>query len=595
MTRPIRGAMRQSRCMDTSPTPVRRRLRRALRTSFLSVPAAFVLVAVACGGSEESTTGGTGAGAGAGAAGSGNDAGSAGASANAGAAGATSGTKGGASGSGGAAGSIDLAKGGASGSAGHAGAAGAAGDGSAGASGEATGGTAGTGVGGAAGAAGETQAQFCAGKGPPIVVGDNGKAVCTGAIAATTFRFGLCTCEGYVSSGKLTTDAFNSANGPYKPGQEDGAVGTNAGLNASNVFTIGGSLWVSGSSGIATAANVSVGGELHCGGDYVGSDLGVGDDAFVDGKLIGKDVTIGGTLQQPAGADLLVSGKNEIKATKVGAVDVEPPCDCRPEQLVDIAGFVNAKKNDNDNASIPLSPGELSNFADDKTIELPCGRYYLDQMTGAGRVTFHAKGRVALFIGGDISLSKGFAITVDDGAELDLFVGGNVNSASQINLGDAAHPAAVRIYVGGSGTINLSGGGVFTGNLYAPKAELVLAADTEFYGAVFARRVATAGDVTLHYDTAILNAGKDCPAPPTTGGAGAGGTGGTAGAAGQSGAGGTGAAGKAGAPPVEGGCTSCRDCQNQACNAGVCGSCQTNADCCSPLECTNGVCLPRIK
>jgi hypothetical protein len=574
------------------PTGPRRflRPRRLLRAGLLSLPVGFLLVAVACGGSEETTNGGPPGGGGT--AGSGNDAGSAGATTQGGGAGDGGGTKGGEAG---AAGSVDVGKGGASANAGAAGASGNAG--AAGSAGEGTSGTAGAGGdAGSAGAGGETQAQFCAGKGPPIVVGDNGKAVCTGAIAATTFRFGLCTCEGYVSSGKLTTDAFNSANGPYQPGQEDGAVGTNTGLNASDVFTIGGSLWVAGSSGIATAANVSIGGELRCGGDYVGSDLGVGDDAFVNGKLIGKNVTIEGTLQQPAGADLLVSGTKNIKATKAGPVTVEPPCDCRPDQLVDIAGFVKGKKNDNDNASISLTASALTNVADDQTIELPCGRYYLDQMTGAGRITFHAKGRVALFIGGDISLSKGFAITVDDGAELDLFVGGNVNSASTINLGDTSHPAAVRIYVGGTGTINLSGGGVFTGNLYAPKAELVLAADTEFYGAVFARRVASAGDVTLHYDTAILNAGKDCP---TAGGGGTGGTGGAAGAAGgagHSGNAGSGSAGKAGGgPPVDEGCQSCRDCQNQACNGGVCGSCQSDGDCCAPLQCAGGTCVPRIK
>ena len=43
-----------------------------------------------------------------------------------------------------------------------------------------------------------------------------------------------------------------------------------------------------------------------------------------------------------------------------------------------------------------------------------------------------------------------------------------------------------RVYVGGSGTISLAGGGVFTGNVYAPKAEIVLTANTEFFGSVFA-------------------------------------------------------------------------------------------------------------
>jgi hypothetical protein len=37
-------------------------------------------------------------------------------------------------------------------------------------------------------------------------------------------------------------------------------------------------------------------------------------------------------------------------------------------------------------------------------------------------------------------------------------------------------------------------------------------------------------------------------------------------------------------------CTTCRDCNNQACVYGVCGSCQTDSDCCAPLVCSFGTC-----
>lgn len=558
--------------------------------SLVVLPASFLLFAIACGGSDESN--GTGP----------NAAGAAGATSG-GTAG-TSATKGGSAGAtgntGGAAGAISTGKGGAGGNGATAGSAGAgAGNTSGGTAGSTTGGSAGaagsTVTGGNGGAAGETQAQFCAGKGPPILVGDDGKQICAGALAATTFRFGLCTCEGYVSSGKLTTDGFDSTKGAYVPGQNDGSVGTNAKLNASNDLVIGGSLWVSSKDGITVSSNVTVGGDLQCGGEYTTTqNLKVGDDASVNGKIIGKDLTVVDVLTQPAGAQLLVSGTKTIGSTKAAPVNVPDPCDCSPDLLVDIAGYVKVRQNDNDNASVPLAKDATTNLSADKTIDLPCGRYYLDELTGAGRVTFNAKGRVALFLGGNISTSKGFAVTLEPGAELDLFIAGNVVSSGTINLGDPAHPANVRVYVGGSGTISLSGGGVFTGNVYAPKAEIVLAANTEFYGSVFARRVSTSGDVTIHYDTAILKAGKDCP-PPGGGGAGGGaGSGGGAGAGGgTAGTGGT-TAGTGGSPPADG-CKSCRDCQNQACNAGVCGACESDSDCCAPLQCSNGVCLPQIK
>lgn len=562
-------------------SPSRSARPRSLASSLVALPLVCLFLAAACGGSEE-TAGSNAAAAGA----SASNGGSAGTS------GATGGTsKGGSAGAAGAAGAVGL--GGASGSsAGGTSAAGKAGSAGAGST---AGGSAGATAGGSAGqsgAGGETQAQFCAGKGPPILSNNDGKQICAGALAATTFRFGLCTCQGYVSSGKLTTDGFDSTKGAYIPGQNDGSVGTNAALNMSSTFTIGGSLWVAGDGGVTTSSNVSVGGDLKCGGEYVGQNLSIALDAAVDGKLLGKDVSITGTLLQPANAQLLVSGTKAIGAEKKGPVAFEDPCDCRPEQLVDIAGFVAARADNNDNASLPLAKDATTNLSADKTIELPCGRYYLDRLTGSGRVTFHAKGRVALFIGQDVSTSEGFAITTEPGAEVDLFIGGNVVSAGPVNLGDPAHPAAVRVYVGGSGTIALAGGGVFTGNLYAPKAEIVLAADTEIFGSVFARRVATSGDVTLHYDTAILGVGKDCPPPGGGGGAGSNGAGGDgAGGKGQAGQGTGGAAGK----PAEGGCTSCRDCQNQACNAGVCGDCDDDGDCCAPLKCSGGICLPLIK
>jgi hypothetical protein len=38
------------------------------------------------------------------------------------------------------------------------------------------------------------------------------------------------------------------------------------------------------------------------------------------------------------------------------------------------------------------------------------------------------------------------------------------------------------------------------------------------------------------------------------------------------------------------GCTSCRDCNNQACVAGVCGQCLFDSECCIPFMCVSGVC-----
>src|SRR5262249_6913317 len=72
---------------------------------------------------------------------------------------------------------------------------------------------------------GPARPAYCSGTGPPILVGDgitNGEGdgapdnVCSGTIAVRTFVHALCTCEGYATSTRLTTDSFDSAQGPYK-------------------------------------------------------------------------------------------------------------------------------------------------------------------------------------------------------------------------------------------------------------------------------------------------------------------------------------------------------------------------------------------
>ncbi len=72
------------------------------------------------------------------------------------------------------------------------------------------------------------------------------------------------------------------------------------------------------------------------------------------------------------------------------------------------------------------------------------------------------------------------------------------------------------------------------------------------------RRRAAAAPVTIHYDTSVLQAASPCPGPaPTT-------------------------------------CATCSDCNNQACLGGTCGDCTRDADCCPPLTCYLGRCVPQI-
>jgi hypothetical protein len=42
-------------------------------------------------------------------------------------------------------------------------------------------------------------------------------------------------------------------------------------------------------------------------------------------------------------------------------------------------------------------------------------------------------------------------------------------------------------------------------------------------------------------------------------------------------------------------CSTCLDCNGQACVSGACGSCTNSAQCCAPLQCVSGACIPPIK
>ncbi len=403
--------------------------------------------------------------------------------------------------------------------------------------------------------AGVTPDDYCAGSGPPLLVGDGTTRECGGQVAQRTFRYGLCVCEDFAASHTLTTDAFDSAQGPYTPGGAGGSVGTNGRFAANAAITIGGSLFVADPGGVQSGpAAIQIGRRLFDHGPVAADgDLTVGGDAVVGGALRARNLTVGGTLTLPDASAIDVAENTDAPTIVEAPVSVAPPCEC-DDGLVDIAAYVERHRAANDNAAIDLSTDALANVAAPTELRLPCGRYFLDRVGGQAPITIVPEGRAAIFVAGDLAPSNTFAVQLEPGAELDLFVGGNVVASTRLELGDADHAARVRLYIGGSGTIQLDDGAALGGNVYAPRADLSSAGAVEVFGALFVRRVATSDRLDIHYDRAVLAAGDDCPEPA----------------------------------PAE--CVTCTDCLNQACNAGICGGCSTDADCCSPLRCVSGRC-----
>jgi hypothetical protein len=424
-------------------------------------------------------------------------------------------------------------------------------------------------------------ASLCQGGGAPVVVPVGNQQVCTGNLAQVSFRFGVCSCDKVTSSSSLNIDAFDSQTGPYVAGTLGGGLGANGKIDPSDIVTITGTMWTSSTQGLSSSSGVTAQGELHANGNVNTSDsMTFGLDAFVNGSA--QNINVGGTLFVPTGKS--TSGTNAANIVHQAVVDVPPPCDCDASQLIPINAIVEEARNDNDNALVGLSADALSGGGAPARVDLECGRYFFNAINAGGSLTVFAHGNVAIFVAGDVSTSNSLTFGVDPGGSMDIFVEGTMSSSDTLILGSPATPALTRVYAGAQNGISISSNFQVGGFIYA-LGSVDASSGQAIFGGVFAGEFSASAETNVHYDNAILAAGANCP--PTTTGEGEG-----EGAVGGEGEGEGAVGGEGEGEGAVGGCTSCRDCGNQACNAGVCGACATSADCCAPLLCINSQCVP---
>lgn len=398
---------------------------------------------------------------------------------------------------------------------------------------------------------------FCMGLGPAVLVGDMtmGTASCAGAIATRVFDNALCTCTSANVVGYLKTRSFDSGMGTMDTAA-GAPIGIDEGDTTGGYTDVGGSLVVAGAGGVNFGGYLDVHGDASFGGPVRAAGyIHVHRDLHADGN-----VTCIGQVSVDRDA-FLTPTHNLITFPDVGghtyhqAFSVPPPCDCSPTGIVDIASIVAYGTTHNDNADVSLDPAMLDPIIGiGVDVTLPCGRFYLNAISGLGSVTLHAHGRTALYIGGDVNALGVLDVDLGTTGELDVFIGGNLLSIGQGSWGERARPAATRIYVAGAGTVTLVGASGFVGNVYAPNATITAVGDTEVYGSLFGGVVNMPGYLSIHYDRSILDVDMDCPPPP----------------------------GDCSCSPGEG----CTD--HQACISGACSDCHSDADCCAPLVCEPG-------
>jgi len=408
---------------------------------------------------------------------------------------------------------------------------------------------------------------------------------CTGDMASVSFRWAICSCTN-IATKPVLADGFNSSDGPYDPRCENGSTPCTSDANCSGIDTDGdalttcagqlgagigangiyennqttrvwGTLWWEDASA-ATLSTATVRQNLQCGGDLPGVVRVEGDTSVV-GNINASGYThhnLYSSLTSSKAAGFTVTG---TWTKGPGTLDVKEPCDCSSGQLINVVDIVSAHASrkcasgaragwacsdntgcpsstcvavttpNNDNAAAGLNPDVLK--ASSGRLDLPCGMYYLSEITGGGTATIYVDGRTAIFVGGNIDAAD-LIFQLSDSAELDIFVLGALSSKN-FRFGSPNFPARARLYIaggsggasgaGGSGIGNSGGGPTLddaiympqtakiAGNIYAPWGGLDISQDLLMYGGLFIGKYGTPQSSTVHFDTGVVDASETCP------------------------------------------------------------------------------------
>jgi hypothetical protein len=343
-------------------------------------------------------------------------------------------------------------------------------------------------------------------------VGDD-EGRCAGDVAEETFRWALCACSRTRLQGGLYTDAFDSSQGPYVPGVLGGGVGVNNELTCTASFDVGGAVWVGANNELSLQSTSKVHLDLNVGGRAsLNGRVDVLEDANIGGRIItgGSPVHVQGTLTVPEGISI---GSTQYGNLVRAPVTVPNPCKCEPDEIIPIAALVNHRRDHNDNALIGLAANALVGSTI-RRLDLPCGSYYLSGINAPDDITIVAHGRTALYIGGDVS-AKRLVIQASPDAELDVHIVGNLQITQGFTFGNPHFPAATRLYLGGTGGLQVTQNVDIGGFVYSYPGRIHITDNVTIYGGVFANEVTVTQSLRIHYDRQILRAGESCDPDPT--------------------------------------------------------------------------------
>lgn len=360
---------------------------------------------------------------------------------------------------------------------------------------------------------------FAAGDAPATcrTLSRTARARCDPSTPARAFSSALCSCEDTSVAGYLRTRGLRSAAGEPTAQRLAGSVGVNRSYITTGLADVGGSFAVAGARDVLFGGLLSVGEDLRFQPAFdVAGVVQIGRDAELGASLRAAGrIAIEGDLYRAPDSRFLGLALVSIGGEQYSQpISVAPPCACGASEILDIPALVADARTHNDNESVGLGSHALDLVVGVGTaLTLPSGRYHLHQIAGAGALELHIDGQVSLFVDDDFYAGPLFRVSLAPDAELDLFVEDNLVLAGAAVIGDPQRPAATRIYAGGSGDIAIAGLNVFAGNVYAPRANVLVGGVGRVLGSLFGKNIIAAGFLDVGYDESVRDGHTHCSPP----------------------------------------------------------------------------------
>src|SRR6185437_13769828 len=144
--------------------------------------------------------------------------------------------------------------------------------------------------------------------------------------------------------------------------------------------------------------------------------------------------------------------------------------------------FGNAASSNND-ASIPsayLSASKDLSLSGGANLTLSGGTYYFHSISLSGGSTLQFSGPAIVYVNGNVNLA-----------------GGSVSTSGNV-------PANFRLYVGGSGSVSVSGSATLYADVYAPQCAFSLAGGGALAVCVVDPAVTESGNSNIYYDLSLV-------------------------------------------------------------------------------------------